>query len=180
MQKQEFIKKHSLSDTIPESCERGNVSVNLLCSVLDAFLDANFRGAFTLEKEINEDGYIAVSVDYLAYFLRTLLADIYGRELLRIKLYSSFGKLQLEFSYGKTRLTKGEETELLRIAQTAGFTVSFYHSRVFISAKIVGSPVTTLYAISAESLRGKFSVCFFGDLARKIERYNKDVKGLRL
>ena len=180
MLKQEFIKEHCLSDKIPDTTEKCAVGAEQLSEVISSFLDANFRGSYELEASLNEDGYLAISVDYLAYFMRTLLADIYGRSLLHIKLFSDFGKMQLEFSYTPIRLTEGEEAELRKIAEFAGFKVSFYKSRVFICSELCGSYTTSLYAISPDSLRGIFSFCFFGDDARRIERYNKDVKGLRL
>jgi hypothetical protein len=178
--KQEYIKEHYLSDKVPDSDERCAVGAVQLSDVICGFLDANFKGAYDLDYSLNEDGYIAISVDYLAYFMRTLLADIYGRALLRIKLYSGFSKLQLEFSYDPIKLTEGEETELRKIAEFAGFKVSFYKNRVFICTQLSGSFVSSLYAVAPESLRGIFSFCFFGEHARRIERYNKEVKGLRL
>ena len=180
MLKQEFIKEYCLSDKIPDTAEKCAVGAGQLAEVISSFLDANFRGAYELEIALNENGYLSISVDYLAYFMRTLLADIYGRSLLHIKLFSDFGKMQFEASYTPVRLTEGEEAELRRIAEYAGFKVSFYRSRVFICSQLSGSYTTSLYAISPDSLRGIFSFCFFGENARRIERYNKDVKGLRL
>ena len=180
MHKQEFIDGYRLSDKVPDNEVRTAAEVNILTGVIDDFLYANFKGAYSMEKVITEDGYITVSMDYLAYFLRILLTDIYGRALLKIKAVSTAGKYQLEFSYGTIRLTEGEELELSRIAETAGFKVSFYNSRVFILAELSYITASSLYAIPPESLRGVFSFCFFGEHAREIERYNKDVKGLKL
>lgn len=165
---------------VPEHNNTISVSLMTVSNVMDAFLDANFRGAYAMEKEIRDDGIVTVSVDYLAYFLRTLIADIYGRALLRIKAYANFSKLQFEFSYEGIKLTEGEMTELSAIAKEAGFKVSFYHSRALICTESKPNTVFNLYATTRDAIRGCFSFAFFGENAREIERYNRDVRGLPL
>ena len=93
---------------------------DLVCT----FLEDYYSAIFTLERESNENGYITVSAEGIAYFVKTVFCAVFGRSVIKIVFSSSGNQYEMRFTFSKpTELDKETLAELRSIAQVSGMTL---------------------------------------------------------
>lgn len=149
MTKEEFFVKYEISDAMPIDPSRRAISVEGIATGICEFMNAKFGGIVDASVDTISSRMALVCPDYLAYFLKTLITAVHGRELIHIRMCSTESKFIIMIcGNSKISLDIKTERELIRLARNAGFNVSLRYDGIELSAKLINSAVKHVYAIS--------------------------------
>ena len=89
-----------------------------------AFLEKYYYDIFDLERDCDENGYITVSAEGLAYFIKTVFRAVFGRSIIKIVFSSTEKQFEMRFSFKTPAdLDKDKLEELKHIASASGMTL---------------------------------------------------------
>ena len=121
MRKKRLSKDVSFSATAPTSYLKRMLPAELFLSQTKEFLDEYFYGSYVSDDITVSQRSITVSMDGFAYFLKTVLKAIFGRELLKMKAMLSRELLVIRLEFSPS-LISSEDMDILReTALRSGF-----------------------------------------------------------
>lgn len=124
MTKKEFIAQHDIADAMPIDPSRKTLPAESLSFGILEFMEYKFSGIVKVSCDNISAQSVSVCADYLAYFFKTLLTDIYGRVHLNMDITSDEKGLNLMIeSDAPLPLTDSEVRELIRLARNGGFEI---------------------------------------------------------
>lgn len=113
--------KYKISDKEPTDYKKVNLSVADFTYSLSTFTYEHFRGAFDLVTDGLPFGSVNVSLDGLAYFIKLLLTEIYGKYKLRASIRCSQSSIQLQLIHSEKSLNF---EYMIKVAEMSGFRVA--------------------------------------------------------
>jgi hypothetical protein len=112
------------------------------------FIETNFTGAITVSFPGECYGYVCIAPRGFAYFIRLLLAEIYGNSLARATIEYGEGVINVKIS-SDSHLCNTER--LLDVAKRSGFECCFYEGELILSAPVDDSANLSLLAFNSLS-----------------------------
>ena len=149
MDKIEFNSTYSISDANPINPAHEILSTDGFASAIEEFINEGFGGIAHVDSDVYSGSSVLCCTDYVAYFFTTLLADVYGRVFIEIKirLDEEYLKVTVEPSE-PLPLTDEEIRNLVRIARNAGFKVLFLEGIFHMKLKFSDASLRRVYAVS--------------------------------
>lgn len=131
------------------------------------FLNEYYYDAFELERETDELGYITVSAEGLAYFIKVVFTTVFGKSLIKIVFSSSEDQYQLRFTFNTpTRLDDDAISNLRSIAHASGMTLTAgtLDGETILQLKAAKRPAYhfSVYARGNNDMTRALRVIFFG------------------
>lgn len=166
MTKKEFIDQYNIKDALPIDPSKKAMPAEGFAMALEEFLTDKFRGAVIIERESISAQAMLISAEYLAYFFKILLTDIYARQILRVNISSDMKKLNILISTDEPLcLTERELRDLIRLARNAGMEIYPEECSLRLSVLLSPAMIRRVYAISVVDSRlimlGKLGEIFF-------------------
>ena len=147
------------SRTVPSEFTLERISVSDLTTAISEFVFENFRGAMTVEKPPLESGYVTVSLHGFAYFLKLLLREIYGDGVLRAKIVTRNGRVEVIIN-----LPCAEKSidALLSVAVRSGFAVeSSGECEIRLFTNTAKDKALSIYAVDFTKFKRYLNEIFF-------------------
>ncbi len=149
MTKGEFINQYKISNALPIDPSRKALPAEAFASAIAEFMEARFSGAAKVECDRISAQSILVCAEYVAFFLKRLLTDIYGRVFLSLNLRSDDDGMHIVISSEEDLpLTESEMRELIRLARNGGFKVMTYSNAITLSVGFSPANLHRVYAVS--------------------------------
>lgn len=124
MTKKEFIIQHEIADAMPVDPSRKTLPAESLSLGIMEFMEHKFSGAIRVGCDDVSAQSVSVCAEYLAFFFKTLLTDIYGRAFLTMDISSDEKGLNMMIrSDAPLPLTDSEMRELIRLARNSGLEI---------------------------------------------------------
>ena len=166
MTKQDFIDQYEIKDALPVDPSRRVIPADALYSALCDFLEERFRGAVYAKKEPATAQSVLICAEYLAFFFKTLITDVYGRVMLNIRAESDNNFLYLVIDAdNELPLTESELRSLVRLARNAGMEIQPDKCSLRLSVEFSPAAVHRVYAITIADGRrimlGKLNEIFY-------------------
>ena len=122
MTQNEFIKYYSIADAEPVDPSKKAIPAESFSSAIEEFVNQRFPAAVRVKCGNVTAQSILVCCEYVAYFFKTLITDIYGRVMLNIEIHSDGKGLYVDIhTDGELPLTDKELRQLIRLARNGGF-----------------------------------------------------------
>jgi len=155
-----------ISETIPDEFITKPICIFDIFKATDEFFDDNFRGAITVENELETDGYVNISPDGFAFFHKLFLNAIFGESVVRLKMCSRDGVFKVMANWKVyNKISKSDLALLSSTAESSGFKMTISENgdtgHLILEAPIKITPMISIYAVSAERMRGAFTRVFF-------------------
>ena len=113
------------------------------------FINHQFDGIIRVEYDNITAQSISVCADYVAYFFKTLIADIYGRVILNMNIASDENSLRILISSdANLPLSDNEIRRLIKLARNGGFEVYPDSDSIILSTELVSTLSQRVYAVS--------------------------------
>ena len=114
------IGKYRISDKEPTEYKKTKLSVADFTYSLSTFIYEHFRGAIDLSTNGLPFGSVNVSPDGLAYFIRLLLAEVYGKYKLRSTIHCSQSYVEVKIFHSESSI---DLEYMIKVARMSGFHV---------------------------------------------------------
>ena len=148
-----------ISETAPDEFKLERIAVSDFTAAVKDFVFENFRGAMTVEKPPVDSGYITVSPRGFAYFLKLLLNEIYGEGMLRAKIVTENGRIEVIIELPNIGV---KTDELLSCAVNSGFSVERADNReIVLFANTAKDKAMSIYAIDFAKFKRYLNEIFF-------------------
>ena len=149
MTKQEFINKYGISDAMPITPSKKGIPAEALSCALSEFFSHKFPGVIRVDVDEVSAQSVMINAEYLAYFFKLLLSDLYGREMLCLAISCDKKELYLNISAESTLpISESEERDLIRHARNAGFRIYPEGNGFLLTAPFSPAMIRRVYAIS--------------------------------
>ena len=149
MTKREFIEHYEIKDALPVDPSRKVIPADALYSALCDFLSERFKGAIRTEIEPTTAQSVLISAEYMAFFFKTLLTDVYGRVLLTIRSEADEKHFHIIISSEEDLpLTERELQDLIRLARGSGMEIYPDARSLRLSASFSPAAIRRVYAIT--------------------------------
>lgn len=124
MTKREFVKKYRLSDAFPIDPSKKAIPAEAFSVAISEFMEDRFEGVVNVICKNVCAHSIFICSEYVAYFFKMLIADVYGRQLLKMSIFSDEKKLNIEITAEEALpLADAELRELVKLARNGGFEI---------------------------------------------------------
>ena len=148
-----------MSDTAPNEFKLERIAVADLTTAIGDFVLENFRGAMTVEKPPIDSGYITVCPRGFAYFLKLLLNEIYGEGMLRARIVTENGRVEviIELPDAQKRIDA-----ILSVATASGFSVERpKDGEIILYANTAKDKSLSIYAVDFVKFKRYLNEIFF-------------------
>ncbi len=128
------------------------------------FLDGYFPTLASVELLEFEYGYATVAPDGLAYFMKTLLIEIYGRSMLKISAGAKKKSFTVSLSFDKSlQLSEEAITRLSSAAEKSGFKMELctQSGEITLNARLYKHPYFPVYSSEIPVVMQAFKRVFF-------------------
>lgn len=167
MKRSEFTKKHKLSPNVPTSLEATRISVSNFTKSISDFLNESFYGAVEIDvaRALEENSFITIYSEYIAYFFKLLLTFLHGTEVLYIKMYCDENNMLVIKidSPGFKDMTREELYDIIRTARAARLSPCESADGFLLTAQMRGIEAVPLYARKSDTLLFELHKIFFGN-----------------
>lgn len=154
MTKNEYIIQYGIKDALPIDPSKKALPAEGFAMALEDFLSERFRGAVTVDREVVSAREILISAEYVAYFFKILLTDVYARQLLRINIGSDESSLIIDITTDVPLcLSDREMREIIRLARNGGFEIYPEECRIRLTAGLSPAMIRRVYAVSVVDSR---------------------------
>ena len=149
MTKTEFIRKYSISDSVPVNPSKKAMPAAGLSSAIAEFMESRFEGVTEVICDKIPPTPIIISAEYTAFFLKMLLTNLYGRAMLCFEIGKDENGIKI-FIKSSTALplSDGELRELIRIGRNAGFKVAPAEKEIALSVTFSPIAIHRVYTVS--------------------------------
>ena len=149
MEKNEFIRKYQLSDTVPVDPTLKTIPAEAFVSALKEFIYERFRGIARVNFDNVSCESVLISAEYAAYFFRTLLTYVYGRVFIDIKVSSDSQYLTMIIdSDEELPITDSELRFLVKTARNAGMEFYLQDNKIKLKLAFSKAAIYRIYAVS--------------------------------
>ena len=149
MNKQDFILKYSIANAEPLSPTRRFLPAESFSIAISEFLNNRFEGLVRVQYDNITAQSILICAEYVAFFFKTLLTDIYGRAILNIEIASDEKNLTISILCdGGFPLSESELRRLIRIGRNGGFEIYPDTDSITLSTELVATLSHRVYAVS--------------------------------
>ena len=159
-----FYKNYKISNAKPVDIARHFVQVSSFCDTICDFLNNDFTGLVETICEPIWDPcvFVRISEDYTAYFLKLLLATIYGRDSVKIDMLFEDEVLTISISADGHLPIEGDEmNELVRTLRSTGFSFKVENDRITVFAPVYRLKKSIVQSMSLISMREKLVEIFY-------------------
>ncbi len=140
------ICKYRISDREPTEYKKTRLSVADFTYSLSTFIYEHFRGAIDLITDGLPFGAVNVSADGLAYFIRLLLTEIYGKYKVMASIHCSQTSIQLQIFHRERSLNFDY---MIKVAEMSGFrVVENTDGCTLLTTEVIPEKRPVFYAIS--------------------------------
>lgn len=154
MDKQSFIKEYNIRDALPINPSTRAVPAEGFAQAIEEFINLQFRGVARAKSEVVSYAAVMVCTEYVAYFFKTLLTEIYGRCFLNVALSSSPTRLSIIIDAdGELPLSEKQVRNLTRLARSARMNVFIGTKTIRLSIHFADAVRMRIYAISVNDGR---------------------------
>ena len=154
MNKQEFIKEYRIKDAMPIDPSLRVLPAEGVAEAIEEFINERFRGVAHAANSVFCYGGVLICPDYLAYFFKTLLTEIYGRCLVEISITNDNERFCIMAETDEEiPLSEIAQRNLIRIARNAGAKASLSEKAIKLSYKFDDAAIRRVYAISVNDGR---------------------------
>ena len=154
MNKKDVITEYEIRDALPIDPSSSPVPAEGFALAIEDFINTKFRGVASARSKVVSYAAVMVCTDYVAYFFKTLLSDIYGRRFLEITLESDSERLIINISFdGDIPLEDREMRNLIRLARNAGMNIYPGSDSIRLTLKYADAMRMRIYAISVNDGR---------------------------
>ena len=155
MDKISFYESYNLSDATPRSPELEIIYSDGFAAAIEEFINDRFRGiAHVSHGELNSSAVLC-STEYAAYLFKTLLAEIYGRVFLDIRISTDDNRLTILINHSEPLpLTEGEMRNIIRIARNAGMEIYLSEGSIRLTMSFADAALRRIYAANPRDSRG--------------------------
>jgi hypothetical protein len=149
MDKAEFTLTYKISDAMPINPCREILSADGFATAIEEFINEGFGGIAHVDCDVYSGNSVLCCTEYVALFFKTLLADVYGRVFLEIKMNieKDFVVIRIEPS-DTLPLCDKEMRNLIRIARNAGFNIRLDDGIICLKLGFTAASLRRVYAIS--------------------------------
>ncbi|MBE6533242.1 MAG: hypothetical protein E7676_07120 [Ruminococcaceae bacterium] len=167
MNKQEFIDKYSIGDSVPADPTSKLVHASALAEAIEQFIDERFRAAAEVTNRVSSNERVLICDEYTAYFFKTLFASVFGRVYLCISIEEQREKITFSITSSEPLpLSKKETDIIIKTARNAGMIVESVDGGIFASLEFVDERQFSVYAANYADGKGtiikRFEEMFFG------------------
>ena len=166
MKRSEFTKKHNLSQNVPTTLEATRISVSNFAKSISDFLNGSFCGAVDVDvsRALEENSFIMIYSEHIAYFFKLLLTFLHGTEILYIKMYCNENNMLVIKinSPGFKDMTREELYDIIRTARAAHLSPCESADGFLLTAQLRGIEAVPLYARKSDTLLFELHKIFFG------------------
>lgn len=167
MKRSEFTKKHKLSQNLPTALDTTKISASNFAKSLSLFLNESFYGAVDIDVEgvLEENSFLVIYSEYVAYFFKLLLTFLHGTEILYIKMYCSENNtlvIKID-SPGFKNLTREEQYDVIRTARAARLSPNECADGFLLTVQLRAAEAIPLYARKSDTLLFELHKIFFGN-----------------
>lgn len=149
MDKIEFNSTYSISDAKPINPAHEILSADGFATAIEEFINEGFGGIAHVECDVYSGSSVLCCTDYVAYFFKTLLADVYGRVFIEIKINLEKDHLKIIVEPSDPLpITDEEIRNLVRIARNAGFKTLFIDGKFDLKLNFSDASLRRVYAVS--------------------------------
>lgn len=164
IKKSKFYSKYKITDAKPLGLERHYIQVSNFSSTLIDFLSKEFTGLFEVDYEPiwETNATIKISEGHVAYFLKTLMATVFGRETLKLKmlLEDEVFNLSIE-AESNLPMTNEEMINLVKLIHSTGFSHEITDNRILLYSAVRRAMKKTLHSLSTDLFRQRLVEIFF-------------------
>lgn len=155
MDKISFYESYNLSDATPRSPELEIIYSDGFAAALEEFINDRFRGIAHVSHGELSSSAILCSTEYAAYLFKTLLAEIYGRVFLDIRISTDDRGLTILINHNDPLpLTEGEMRNIIRIARNAGMEIYPSEGSIRLTMSFADAALRRIYAANPRDSRG--------------------------
>ena len=149
MTQNEFIKYYSIADAEPVDPSKKAIPAESFSSAIEEFVNQRFPAAVRVKCGNVTAQSILICCEYVAYFFKTLITDIYGRVMLNIEIHSDGKGLYVDIhTDGELPLTDKELRQLIRLARNGGFEFYPEENGIRLSTGFTPTVARRVYALS--------------------------------
>jgi hypothetical protein len=149
MDKIEFNSTYSISDAAPRNPAHEILSADGFATAIEEFINEGFGGIAHVDSDVYSGSSVLCCTEYVAYFFKTLLADVYGRVFIEIKINIEKDHIKILIEPSEPLPLKDEEIRnLVRIARNAGFKTLFLDGKFHLKLNFSDAAMRRVYAIS--------------------------------
>lgn len=156
------IKKSDIGYVVPKNYVIRQFGTKEFVSQVKKFLLENFEGAYDSEGRCDAFRYIYISPEGFAYFLRTVLKEIYGNELLLISISLEYDKLYFDLKFDTERLSEEGRKILAFSAEKSGFEYVIEKDRIRVKIKVHPPEALEVRAGKEQLIYNALMDIFFG------------------
>ena len=165
MTKSEFIEKYKIADAMPIDPSRRSLPAEGSTLAIAEFLNERFSGAISVELGAVSAQAVFISAEYLAYFFKQLVTEIYGRSMLKVYIETDGDNLTIRISSpDPVPIEEAVLCKLIKTARNAGFQVDLLDDTFLMYVPHSHKKIRRVYAISVMDSRrvmlGKFVEIF--------------------
>ena len=149
MDKNSFANNYLLSDAVPVDPTLTVISAEELALAIEEFINERFRGIakVTIVPGISQS--VLVCTEYMAFFFKQLLAEIYGRVFLNISISSEENRLSIFISCEEDiPLTDVQMRSIIKAARNAGLNIYPDRRLIKLTLSYADAALRRIYAIS--------------------------------
>ena len=166
MNRQEFIEKYKLSDSVPIDPSSKSISAIAFAEAIAEFINENFRGIADVGVNVKSNASVMICAEYTAFYFKTLLSFLHGSAYLNISIQDDKDAVRLTIKADKDMPLTFEETAyLIKIARNAGMEIYPDKDEFRLSLSYSEAASRGVYAISVADgkriLIAKFNEIFF-------------------
>ena len=149
MDKIEFNSTYNISDAKPLNPAHVILSADGFATAIEEFINEGFGGIAHVDCDVYSGSSVLCCTDYVAYFFKTLLADVYGRVFIEIKIHLEEDHLKIIVEPSdELPITDEELRNLVRIARNAGFKTLYLDGKFHMKLNFSDASMRRVYAVS--------------------------------
>ena len=143
--------ENQINTSLPQ---RTLIHSSTLTEAIVEFAESAFRGCISVELDGECDGLLLISEDQLALYFKELIAGIYGRANLNVKIHSGEEHLTIRFSPTlPVSISQSEAGRLARLARGAGMSLELDGGEIRAYLDFVHDADFSIYALGVREAK---------------------------
>ncbi len=149
MEKREFIEKYNIRAAVPIDPSLRVLPAEGFAQAIEEFINERFKGAARARAVVSTTDAVLVSPEYAALFLKLLLAEVYGRQLLNVEITNDKDRLTMLITSDEALpLSDKSLRNLIRVARSSGMQIYPDESSIKLTLLFSDAAIRQVYAIS--------------------------------
>ena len=145
----EFVIKYKFSSAEPLNPAFVTINAHDFTMAIRDFLLENFRGLIDIDTNIDNTKDIRVSLEYVAFFLKTIIFYVHARRFIKISIESKKDWVEMLIDFGNDFVFEDNELRNIIIAvRNSGMHFSIKEDKFMIIAQYTDIPSYRIYALN--------------------------------